>query len=132
MRYDTVIDQSNIFETIKNLLYYFVNNNILLLFIIIIFISLNIKIIYNNLKVNKISIFKYDELFLINFLIIIFFIYTLLVAAEEISSDKMFPGIILRNNYIYIIFIFFLLTNKEIIKNNINLLFIFFNFIIFY
>ena len=37
----------------------------------------------------------------------------------------MFPGIILRNNYIYIIFIFFLLRNKEIIKNKINLLFIF-------
>ena len=48
-----------------------------------------------------------------------------MVIIEEISSDKMFPGIILRNNYIYIIFIFFLLTNKEIIKNNINLLFIF-------
>ena len=55
-RYDTVIDQSNIFEISIDLFYFFINNNILLLVIIILFISLNIKLIYKNFKIYKLKL----------------------------------------------------------------------------
>jgi len=121
-RYDTVIDQTNIFGTIKDLLLFFINNNIFLLIIIILFILLGIKFNYYNFKINKLKFLKYKDLFLLQFLILIFFIYTLLVAAEEISSNQVFPGIILRNNYIYIVFVFFILMREELVKNKINFL----------
>lgn len=123
-RYDTVIDKSNILEIVKDLFFFLVNNNVFLLTLIILFILLSIKLIYNNIKIYKFKLLKYEGLFLLFFLILIFFIYTLLVAAEEISSKQVFPGVILRNNYIYIVFVFFLLIRKDLIGDKINLLII--------